>query len=281
MSTIRKILFPVDFSPANCGAAKYVEAMAGYFEATITMIHVAGMAEHHLAAELTPQHHPQLDAFLASEFKHLDVRRICVTGSDPAAAIAAEASRWDAHLVMMPTHGLGAFRRLLLGSVTAKVLNDVTCPVWTSVHAEGAPRLEDIHCRRILCALDLENRSAQVLDWAAWLAEQYQAELGIVHATACVRTLFPAGHQDDFARILSEKAEKKIEVLRTKSGHAARVREIYVRSGSPSGVVFGAARDFAADLVVIGRHNGSGVSGYIQQNAYAILRSSPCPVVSI
>ena len=46
----------------------------------------------------------------------------------------AKANQID--LIMMPTHGYGRFRALLLGSVTAKVLHDADCPVWTAVHRE-------------------------------------------------------------------------------------------------------------------------------------------------
>jgi len=45
---------------------------------------------------------------------------------------------------MMPTHGLGGFRRFLLGSVTAKVLHDADCPVWTGVHLERAPHSKQL-----------------------------------------------------------------------------------------------------------------------------------------
>jgi nucleotide-binding universal stress UspA family protein len=34
-------------------------------------------------------------------------------------------------LIMMPTRGYAPFRSLLLGSVTAMVLLDAPCPVWT------------------------------------------------------------------------------------------------------------------------------------------------------
>jgi hypothetical protein len=34
-------------------------------------------------------------------------------------------------MILMPTHGYGPFRQMLLGSVTAKVLHDSKCPVLT------------------------------------------------------------------------------------------------------------------------------------------------------
>jgi nucleotide-binding universal stress UspA family protein len=41
------------------------------------------------------------------------------------------------------------------------------------------------------------------------------------------------------------------------------------------------AHQFEADLLVIGRHGGAGFEAHLRQNAYAILRESPCPVISI
>ncbi len=283
MPKIKKILFPVDFSPAACGAAKYVAAMAGHFQAAITILHVVGIGEHNLAEELLPQRRTRLDAFAADEFKHLDLRRLCFTGSDPAAAIAAEADRWAADLIMMPTHGLGVFRRLLLGSVTAKILHDLACPVWTSIHAESAPQLEKIHCRRILCALDLNDRTDQVLGWGAWLATQFQAGLGIVHATLDPGTLFPLGLQEELTKSVNQRAERTIQELRARLGVQSliRARDIFVRSGEPAELIAGAAADFEADLIIIGRHNGSGVRSRLHQNAYSILCNSLCPVISI
>ncbi len=43
----------------------------------------------------------------------------------------SERTGLELDLIMMPTHGGRHFRSLLIGSVTAKVLHDVRCPVWT------------------------------------------------------------------------------------------------------------------------------------------------------
>lgn len=278
MPQIRKILFPVDFSESSTGAARYVEFFAGRFEAEVMMLHAVGMGERTLPEELLPARKAELDAFMADEFKYFTTQRVCEIEDDPAAAIAAEARKWGADLVMLPTHGLGFFRRHLLGSVTAKVLHDVTCPIWTSVHAEAAPPLEGIHCRRIVCALALDPCSARVLDWAGWLAKQYDAKLRIVYAAQPLDASLASWNiEEDYIRQVTAEAEKRIAAFQAEAGTSA---DVLVTPGTVETVVAGAATDFNADLLVIGRHTGGGV-GQLFQSAYAILREAPCPVVSI
>jgi nucleotide-binding universal stress UspA family protein len=279
MPIIKKILFPVDFSDSCLGAARYVEALAGRFEAQIMLLHVVGMGEHNLADDLLPQRQALLDAFLADELKYFTTLRLCVTGDDPETEIVGAARHWGPDLVVMPTHGLGAFRRLLLGSITAKVLHDLDCPVWTGVHSEAAPLLENIHCRKVLCAIDLTEHSHCVLQWAAWLAGECQASLGIVHATAELPAAFYSLNlEKDLARSVAEQEKRQIQVLQTAAGTAGQV---FIESGDPAKVVACAARNFDADLLVIGRHGETGIAGYMRQSAYSILRDSPCPVISI
>jgi nucleotide-binding universal stress UspA family protein len=279
MRQIKKILFPVDFSDSSVGAARHVEAFAGQFEAEIMLLHAVGMGEHNLAEELMPQRKAQLDAFLADELKYFTTHRVCVAADDPARAIAEAAQSWGPDLVMMPTHGLGFFRRHLLGSVTTKTLHDVVCPVWTNVHAELTPSLEEIHCRRVLCSVDLGECSGSVLEWAAWLAAEYQATLGIVHATAGADVLDAGWNlREELARYILEQAKIRLDALQMEAGTSA---EVFIDAGKPSAVVPRVAGQFNADLLVIGRHRSAGLVGDLFQNALAILGGSPCPVISV
>jgi len=276
-SRITRILFPVDFSESCFGAARYVEVFAGRFEAEVTFIHSVGMGERVLAEELFPGRAEQLENFLAEEFKHLNVRRVCRIG-EPVEIITEEAATWEPDLVMLPTHGVGYFRRHLLGSVTAKLLHDLKCPVWTSVHAEQAPRLEDIHCRRILCAVDLGETSESVLAWAAWLAGQFDAKLGLVHAAQDVAASVEAWPvADELRRAVTETTNVRMKQLQKAAGTNA---EVVVQSGVPATVISETAASFGADLVVIGRHSGGGLAK-MSNAAYGIFTNSPCPVISI
>src|SRR5690349_1526281 len=108
MPSIEKILFPVDFSGSCVGAARYVEAFAGRFEAAVMLLHVADASEVRHPAEVLAIKRAQLDTFLINDFKYFSTDRLCVTG-DPATVIAEEVRAWHPDLVMLPTHGLGYF----------------------------------------------------------------------------------------------------------------------------------------------------------------------------
>jgi len=68
---------------------------------------------------------------------------------DPAQQIVEYARTTDVDLIMMPTHGYGRFRAALLGSVTAKVIHDSLCALWTSAHIQP-PYSPPHRCRLIL-----------------------------------------------------------------------------------------------------------------------------------
>src|SRR6185312_8650208 len=166
MPQIQRVLFPVDFSPACFGAARYVEALARRFGAEVMLLHIASPGGHNRPDDLLARRRDQLNKFAAGDLRYFSTCIQCMTGDDPASDIQSAAKAWNAGLIMIPSHGLGTFRRLMLGSIAAKVLHDAECPVWTSVHAENAPSPESIHCRKILCAVDLSPRSLSIISWA-------------------------------------------------------------------------------------------------------------------
>jgi len=164
MPSIKKILFPVDFSRRCIGAARYAEALAGRFDAELMLLHIVTNGTETLAEELEPARKTQLDSFLTEELQYIKTSRVCLIGDDPAERILGTACTWQPDLLMIPTHGLGSYRWLRIGSVAAKVLHDWDGPVWTDVHAEDAPELEKISVRKIVCAIALDANSPCVLN---------------------------------------------------------------------------------------------------------------------
>jgi nucleotide-binding universal stress UspA family protein len=57
--------------------------------------------------------------------------------------------------------------------------------------------------------------------------------------------------------------------------------EVQIEPGDPPKLVCYTAESQSADLLVIGRGSAGGVFGRLRTNAYAIIRQSCCPVVSV
>src|SRR5579859_4084832 len=192
ISRIKKILFPVNFSPSCIAMAPYVRRAAALFNATVSLVHVVDPTELDLSeqyelyvrpvADILEDHRivrkERFEAFLASEFSLADSPRVLLSG-DPASQISELAKNEGFDLIIMPTHA-GRFRQALLGSTTARVINDAPCLVLTSRHAETiAPR--PLTHRQWVCALDLTPYADTILRAGKAISEQARAELSLIH----------------------------------------------------------------------------------------------------
>jgi nucleotide-binding universal stress UspA family protein len=275
----KKILFPVDFSERCDSAARMVETFAGHFQADLTLLRVVEQTSYEdIPVDATTIEQQRLGEYLVDELKHFDVKRVLTEG-EPAATIIDYAHEQQTDLIMMPTHGYGGFRRLILGSVTAKVLHAAECPVWTGVHMETVPRLEDIAFRRVLCAIDLGAQSCPTAAWAKNFAAEFGAELSIVHAVPEANPS-PAVYAHDTRRddLIHQATERVRKVQECVGAGNARV---FVVGDEVAGAVCECAARERSDLLVIGRSVAGGVLGRLRENAYSIIRQSPCPVISI
>ena len=290
MFVMNRILAPVDFSERSVGAARYAEALSEHFGAEATLLHVLSPPHYEfssmevggtIVSELfetrTRQVRQELNEFLVDELPRFRAGRVLLEG-DPAGKIVEYAHDNEMSLIVVPTHGYGPFRRFILGSVTAKILHDADCPVWTGVHLEEAPAADRISFRSVLAAVDLGPQSEKVLMWAAALAESYGARLLLLHAMPCLESL--AGELDD-KRWQEKLARESGEEIGKLLSRASVEAEVMVESGDAPEVVCSAAKQTKADLLVIGRGSSAGVFGRLRANAYSIIRMSSCPVVSV
>jgi nucleotide-binding universal stress UspA family protein len=198
---------------------------------------------------------------------------------DPGQKIVEYAHSAGFDLIMLPTHGYGRFRRFIIGSVTAKVLHDADCAVWTGVHMESVPRLEDIAFRKVACAIDLDDApSCRALRWATQFAFEFDAGMSIVHAIPAAKESANVFAFDEMNKELVRAAKQKIEAMQNSLGSEA---DVSIIADEVPHAVHDAAVSAKADLLVIGRSADHGVIGRLRTNAYSIIRQSPCPVVSV
>lgn len=273
-----KILIPIDFSERCLGAARFAIPLAERFHSEITFLHVQDplAAETDLNADREEHIEKQLRDFLCAAFAHLDVKRVLLSG-EPADEIVAYANNHGSDLIMMPTHGYGVFRRRLLGSVTAKVLHDSDCPVWTGAHLAQGPPVEWINPTVILCAAGDDTQSEKALVWASVLALELDAALVLVHVESRLDSPGEEYYSREFREHVLAEANRKMDELQRAAGTRA---DLIIGSGNIAGAVSKTANDWKADLLVIGR-GGNAASGRLSLNTYGIIRESPCPVVSV
>jgi nucleotide-binding universal stress UspA family protein len=292
MLTLRKILLPTDFSARSVDFAGYVANIARKFGSEVTLFHAFDMHDPFgygavsstvvygaCKDTLRSERQIALAEFGKEAFAGLTTVRVTETG-DAADCIISYAEEHGSDLIFIPTHGRGRFRRLLLGSVTSKVLHDARVPVWTTAHSDPEHRKGSASpdIRSIVCAVDLSQDTVRVIRAAADLAAAYGAGVRIVHVIPAAEAGGSAMQDEGFRRLLFDLAT---EQLAARQQEAGTCYETCLKDGSVATALHGAATTFNVDLIVIGRGRLQGLLGRLRTNVSAIIRESPCPVLSV
>jgi len=292
MLNIQKILLPVVLTDTSRHVIRQATWLARRFHAEMILLHVvpplsypAGVLEgggHEITAQDLHAHIVQraqkdLDQALRPQLDGIAVTRVLLKG-DPAREIVKTARDHNVDLIMMSTHGLGAFYRFLVGSVTAKVLHESHCPVWTGAHLEEAPAHE-FSIRHVVCSVDLSPHSRHTASLAAELAVAAEATLTLVHITTGVEVWGPGGSHVDPAwkEMIVGFATKGIAQLQQDLGTKA---EVVIDSGNVPELLNRAAEQAGADVMVVGRVPGRNHLGD-NGEGYGIIRESHIPVLSV
>jgi nucleotide-binding universal stress UspA family protein len=291
MLSIRKILVPVVLTKTSRHVMCQAAWLARRFHAEIVLLHVLSPGSYPIGAlesgdEITaPDWHAQpvrqsqedLDRPLPPELDGIAVMRVLVRG-DPAHEIVKTARDHNADFIMMSTHGLGALHRLLLGSVTAKVLQESHCAVWTGAHLEEAPA-HDFSIRHVACSVDLSPHSQHTAAYAAELARAAEATLTLVHITTGADVWGPGGSHVDpvWKDLIVGSATKGIAELQRDLGTKA---DVVIDSGNVPKLLNRAAEQARTDVLVIGRIPGRNHLGD-NGEGYEIIRESHIPVLSV
>jgi len=288
MPRFQRILFPVDFSDRSKAAAPFVLSLAQRYGSRVDLFHVvqapppmyAGMNTVYPEAfdfeGVASDLRHELQKFAEAELPKINTQCVVETG-DPAVAITRYAEENSVDLIAMPTHGYGAFRRMLLGSVTAKVLHDATAPVWTAAHAPEPTHRAHPKPRHILCAIDLKPESRHTLEFAIALATEADATVELVHV-APEGEIAPINAESRLQELLIDAARTQLVKIQEEAGTDV---EMVMAGGSVAGLVRSVALRKRCDLVVVGRGAITGALGRLRSNSYGIIREAPCPVLSV
>lgn len=281
---LTKILCPIDFSPTSRGALSHATKLAKQFGASLHLVHVwdlpitpmpfgEGMIPFGPAeiAELREAAEAQLrDAM--EELRDPDVSSEAhLIFGIAAEAIVKEAVELNCDAIVMGTHGRSGLPRLMLGSVTERVVRAATIPVYVVPRHEGempAPR----EISRIVCPVDFSAPSDAALRYALAIARLSRSELHVVHVW----------QSSDAEPRREAELERELEELvhrhATPEDRVAR----QLRKGVPYVEIVLAAEELDADWIVMGTMGRTGLEHFMVGSvAERVLRSSALPVTVV
>ena len=137
--------------------------------------------------------------------------------------------------------------------------------------------------KTILLATDFHGSSSIALEYAMAFASHYGARLLIVHAFELTRAAMEAellGHAQSVSR---KDRQSRLEAVAAKAQRAGITAEVHLVEGEPAHAIGNAAKQYAADLLVLGTHGiHRGLSHLlIGSTTEAVLQSAPCPALTV
>ena len=298
MSKIQRILCPVDFSDVSRHAVEHAVAIARWYEASITGLHVYSPAIVPLPAvgaldtggmAVVPdieerQRHDETASF----FRKIGVDNLTVNvrveRGSPANTIVACAEDLRSDLIVLGTHGHGGFDHLILGSVTEKVLRKAGCPVLTV-----PPRVQmtsSLPFRHLLCPVDFSPSSRAAVSLALSLAEEGDAKLTFLHVLEWPpdNDLMSTG---PFTMIASREERERdakiaLEMLLPKNLQTRCRPTARLAHGKPYRAILGVAAEEGVDVIVTGVQGRHPLDVMLfGSTTNQVVRRATCPVLTL
>lgn len=293
MMQIKSILCPVDFSEFSVHAYDYARSLAWHYKATLFLQHVLYPLYGGLGAygsrtdsygEACQRLHSEAQVELqwfADKHRHGDPRPQCVVQDGSVTdTILSFAGAQSVDLIVMGTHGLRGIDRLMLGSVTERVLRRARCPVLAvrkPAHhvADAGKDPEPIRIRRIVLCSDFSDHAHRASQYAVSMAKEYRAELVLLH----VLEEFP--RSQDYEVATTAALTELDQSVPCSERDGCGVNSI-VRVGKPYQQIIQFAIETQPDVVVMGvRGRGALDVALFGSTTYRVIQLGSCPVLAV
>src|SRR5712671_3949218 len=290
---IKLILCPIDFSEFSVSAYQHALSVAEHYQAKLVAQHIvelwrhpsadfaasAGLYEEYSQA-LRESGKKQLEEFVENH-THDEIQPELVVQIGVAAdSILSFAQLQKADVIVMGTHGRRGFDRLMLGSVTDRVMRRAPCPVLVASNphdsvAAGKERGDVHHLSRILFCADFSENSERALNYAISATAEYDAELTLLHVLEGVTS--PAKTEEAIAA-----ATARLDKLIPLEGRKNVKIKTAVRIGKPYWQIIQLALEAQIDLVTMGvRGRGALDLAVFGSTTYRVIQLGSCPVLAV
>jgi nucleotide-binding universal stress UspA family protein len=294
MTEVRRILCPVDFSEFSRHALDHAAALAGWYDAQLTVLYVfpimpvMDVPPPTLAEEDRARLVTQLRDFAANLGTHARPDFLVCEAPSIVTGILAQVPALGADLLVLGSHGRSGFSRALLGSVTEKVIRHAPCPALVVPRrAPDRPPDGPVRFGRILCPIDFSEASIYALEHAIALAEEADAELTLLHVVEVPPELnaFPLATNVDIGALRAMAEGKLLRRLRELIPEQATTYctvEAAVHEGAAYHEILRVAAERHVDLIVMGVHGRGALDLMVfGSNAARVVRRATCPVLIV
>ncbi|MFN8006187.1 MAG: universal stress protein [Terriglobia bacterium] len=189
----------------------------------------------------------------------------------PVTAILQTAQERKADLIVMGTHGRGGISRVMLGSVTERVLREAHCPVLSMRHLDGLPEPQGLEFRQILCPVNFTEVSRLALRHTVSLAEWFDANVLVLHVAE------PPVDPASSNQLKDQLCQWVSPSLRTRC-----VLKEMVDQGHAAEQIIQLARTLHCDLIVMGaQHKRFFDTTVLGTTTVRVTRHASCPVLTV
>jgi nucleotide-binding universal stress UspA family protein/enoyl-CoA hydratase/carnithine racemase len=293
----QNILCATDFSDYSNRILPHALALAREFQARLYVCHVIELHSaalfgevHFNSAEIQSANmelaHEQLQRLMAKE--NLAWEPLVTIGSAPD-EIARLAHEKGIDLVISGTHGRSGLKRLILGSVTERLMRILPCPllVVRSTDQGGFEgRSQPLRLKHILVGCDFSSDSVLAFEHAISLAQEFQAELHLLHVLEPSQRSsdFPAMAKGDEHRLeeVREHLESRLAAMVPAEARHWCAPKTAVQMGKPFEELIRYAASHEIDMIVLGiRGHGLIETLMVGSTTDRVVRQSPCPVLAV
>jgi nucleotide-binding universal stress UspA family protein len=300
MDGFHRILCPVDFSDASRHALDHAVGMAKWYGGQVWVHHVHRLSmpvfgvapfpgpEAVIAVGLSDAERESLQAsfryWVATETGGAPITTILDDDFDVPGAIAEQARRLPADLIVLGTHGRSGFSRLALGSITEKVIRIAPCAVLTVPPRapDAVPRSIDVY-QRIVCPVDFSACSRRALEHALSLARAAHARITVAHIIDIPPDAAAPERPDlePFRAFYFQQAHRCMDELLGPVRGANAIDELLL-AGKPHREILRLAAEQQADAIVMGVQGRGAVDRMLFGSVTAqIVRHAICPVLTV
>ena len=293
MLEIKLILCPIDFSEFSLRAYQHALSLAEHYRAKLVAQHVvelwrypyadyaASLGDYERFSQaLREGGKEQLQEFVKNHtHDEIQPQLVVQQGIAPDSILSfAQAEKTD--VIVMGTHGRRGFDRLMLGSVTDRVMRRAPCPVLAVGKASHDSVASDEerhrrHLSRILFCTDFSDNSERALNYALSARAEYDAELTMLHVLEEVST--PAKKEQAIAT-----AKDELEKLIPSKGRKTPKIKTAVRIGKAYEQIIQLALEAQIDMVAMAvRGRGALDLAVFGSTTYRVLQLGPCPVLAV